>query len=368
MAEKGRRVARFQANLRQEPGRWRVLKLVNRLGESEEDEGIHLSFTDLMALLLVFFILFFTLNKPLKEEDIKPFIINRVNGRIEASDFEKKQVDEKKTNLIKRFLVAAPAWADGLIADEQRQRQKVLAKINQSLLTTELKFGPQGKTDLERDLVFNEQRQKNEAWERIQHNLLKADQVVVPRGEMKSDSEAALALLTSDLKGNGSALIGAEKVKPTSTPSPQRERLRDKMERLKAAMPGFDLDVHSSMNSVVLMISDRVTFEEGRADIKPRFAQMLNRLAETIMNESGLVKIRIKGHTDAKPINNQIYPSNWELSGARAARVARFLIDRGLNPRLFEITGYSQYRPVVSNESTKQRALNRRVEIELLSG
>ena len=76
--------------------------------------------------------------------------------------------------------------------------------------------------------------------------------------------------------------------------------------------------------------------------------------------------LQVDGHTDDKPVKNARFPSNWELSLARAGRVARFLIDTtGLPPTQFGVTGYSYFRPLRPNTSDDNRKINRRVEIVL---
>ncbi len=77
--------------------------------------------------------------------------------------------------------------------------------------------------------------------------------------------------------------------------------------------------------------------------------------------------VRVEGHTDDLPINNERFPSNWELSTARATTVIKQLVEEyGLDPRQFSAAGYGEYRPLAPNDSMENRALNRRVDIVLL--
>ena len=79
--------------------------------------------------------------------------------------------------------------------------------------------------------------------------------------------------------------------------------------------------------------------------------------------------IQVEGHTDNNPIYGRLrqqYPTNWELSTARATTVLRYLIEQtGMNPKDFAATGYAETRPAVPNDSDEGRAQNRRVEIVL---
>ena len=73
--------------------------------------------------------------------------------------------------------------------------------------------------------------------------------------------------------------------------------------------------------------------------------------------------VKIKGYTDNAPIRTERFPSNWELSAARAAEVARELVEAGFPPTQLSIEGFAQYRPKVPNDSPQARATNRRIEI-----
>ena len=74
--------------------------------------------------------------------------------------------------------------------------------------------------------------------------------------------------------------------------------------------------------------------------------------------------IDVIGHTDDIPVHSTRYPSNWELSGARASAVARFLIEEmEMNPRQFVVSGFSSYRPLFPNTTARNRAANRRIDV-----
>jgi chemotaxis protein MotB len=78
--------------------------------------------------------------------------------------------------------------------------------------------------------------------------------------------------------------------------------------------------------------------------------------------------VQVQGHTDDVPISGRLaerFPSNWELSAARAVNVARFLQERGVDPTLLSATGYSEYRPRAGNDTPEGRQQNRRIEILL---
>lgn len=114
--------------------------------------------------------------------------------------------------------------------------------------------------------------------------------------------------------------------------------------------------------SVKVSVQGPMFFTKGKADLKPQVMNFLDRLA-IIMSRTPY-DIHIVGHTDGSRISAGPYPSNWELSLARASHVARYLIDAGgLDPARFMIMGRGEFDPVADNDDERSRALNRRVEI-----
>ena len=113
---------------------------------------------------------------------------------------------------------------------------------------------------------------------------------------------------------------------------------------------------------------DRVLFDSGQAQVKPAGLKVLKQVSD-ILKEVNDKQIRIEGHTDNVPIGPKIadrYPTNWELSTARATSVVRYLIEEGeLNPEALTAAGYAQNKSVASNDTPEGRAENRRIEIVL---
>ncbi len=113
---------------------------------------------------------------------------------------------------------------------------------------------------------------------------------------------------------------------------------------------------------------EKILFDSGSAEIKKDGKKVIDRVAEILMKVTDK-QIRVEGYTDNVPISSRLaarFPSNWELSTARATTVARHLQDKGIDPKLLSAAGYSEYRPVAGNDSDEGRAKNRRIEISLL--
>ena len=115
---------------------------------------------------------------------------------------------------------------------------------------------------------------------------------------------------------------------------------------------------------VIRLLTDRVLFDSGKAELKPRARPILDHIARLLVIDRRHPVV-VEGHTDNVPIHNPVYPSNWELSGARASRVVRYLIGRGVRAGRMEATGFADRHPVSTNRTAAGRRRNRRVEIVL---
>jgi chemotaxis protein MotB len=126
-----------------------------------------------------------------------------------------------------------------------------------------------------------------------------------------------------------------------------------------------DIDIELEAEEVRISFKDSISFASGKAELNVRALPVLERVAVAAVSEPTMY-LRIDGHTDDRPISTPEFPSNWELSSARASRVARRLIQRGVDPKRIEVNGYADYRPRTANEEGSGRGANRRVEISLL--
>ena len=127
--------------------------------------------------------------------------------------------------------------------------------------------------------------------------------------------------------------------------------------------PGMSL--YETERGIVVSLASAEFFPAGGVEIPPERKAILAALAPLLA--AGSMPLSFEGHTDDQPIESDRYPSNWELSSARAASVARFFIEEhGIDPRRVATVGYAEFRPFVRNDGSANRSLNRRVEIVLL--
>lgn len=144
------------------------------------------------------------------------------------------------------------------------------------------------------------------------------------------------------------------------------ETIRDE---IKSGMNGLalgdDVSIIGTSREIIITIKEKVTFRPGEADMLGSFEPVLDNIAE-IIHKYPYFRAEIIGHTDNVPINTSRYPSNWELSVARATSVLKYLINnRSIDSSRLSIKGSADQEPVAPNDTPANRAQNRRVEIRL---
>ncbi len=121
----------------------------------------------------------------------------------------------------------------------------------------------------------------------------------------------------------------------------------------------------SERGVVVTVMTDKMLFARGQADLRPEEMGLLATVAK-ITQTVPLNPVRVEGHTDNLPIHTERFPSNWELSTTRATTVLRYFESQGVAPGRLEASGCADQRPLAPNDTEADRARNRRVEIVLL--
>jgi chemotaxis protein MotB len=165
-----------------------------------------------------------------------------------------------------------------------------------------------------------------------------------------------------------SVLITQEVLTPRLGGNEQNKRLAiDAARRIRKAVKSENLDeaikVKVTESGLAIKVADPIGFDIGEAEIKPELLGTLRQIAEIIGRVPG-TQIRVEGHTDDIPIHTRAFPSNWELSAARALNVVKFLATEGnIEPTRLSAIGYGEYRPLVPNTTDENRIKNRRIEI-----
>lgn len=141
-------------------------------------------------------------------------------------------------------------------------------------------------------------------------------------------------------------------------------------QEMRAALESKDVTISQLQGKLTVNILDRIMFDSGETVVKPGGESVLQKVAG-ILAQHPQLKIHVIGHTDNVPIKASAqsrFPSNWELSTARATAAVRFLTEKvGVDPRRVGAVGYGEFRPVADNATPEGRARNRRIAITVLS-
>ncbi len=129
-----------------------------------------------------------------------------------------------------------------------------------------------------------------------------------------------------------------------------------------------ELQVRQYKDMLTVDVAEQLFFDSGRANLKDTGKAVLKKVGEALKGYEDKV-IRIVGHTDNVPITKslqKVFPSNWELSVARATTVVRYLQEVGIPPERMVASGRAEYQPIAENDSAEGRKKNRRIEITLI--
>ncbi len=145
--------------------------------------------------------------------------------------------------------------------------------------------------------------------------------------------------------------------------------------KAKTAMEAFmvkngihdEVSLEINRRGLVISLKEAGFFDSGSAEIRMSSYPILAKIAESLADYAN--QIRVEGHTDNIPINTRSFPSNWELSTARATNIVQHLVNYyKFWPEKLSATGYAEFRAIADNDTSDGRAKNRRVDIVVLSG
>ena len=141
--------------------------------------------------------------------------------------------------------------------------------------------------------------------------------------------------------------------------------IRNELENLKRRQNFEGLSSRLDERGLSIVIDDNSSlFFPSSARLNAKSTDILDEVGKIVNDKFKNHYIRIEGHTDSSPVRSQTYPSNWELSSARACAVAKYLIqNQGFAPNIISVSGYAHTRPLNDNSSPSLRVLNNRIEI-----
>jgi chemotaxis protein MotB len=224
----------------------------------------------------------------------------------------------------------------------------------------------------ERDAARAENRRLEERIGRLEASTQSLDQERVELIDQLEDLHRQQAELEVDLGRLRKA--EAELSESLALREQQLARRNEELESLRGTYEGLVSDLEAEVaagqiqiqqlrEGLRLNLTQEVLFPSGSAEVNASGRSVLARVSERLRELPNHVEVR--GHTDNVPIASQRYPTNWELAGARAARVVRLLAENGLAPERLSAVSVGEYAPVASNDTEVGRARNRRIEITL---
>ncbi|HEX3770582.1 MAG TPA: flagellar motor protein MotB [Polyangiaceae bacterium] len=195
----------------------------------------------------------------------------------------------------------------------------------------------------------------------LQSQMANGDQQVA---QLKSAlGIAQAAAMTDDQKNE------LDEAKKAVQEAQERAKLLDDLQaKFKKMIDAGHLKVTTRHGRIVLQLHNDVLFATGDAEVKPDGKTAVGEIAATLRSVS-LKRFQVAGHTDSLPITTdtkKTYPTNWELSTARAIAVVKLLVTDGVEPGVLSAAGYGPYDPVASNGTPDGQSKNRRIEITLV--
>ncbi len=172
------------------------------------------------------------------------------------------------------------------------------------------------------------------------------------------------------IKASYSSKVKSKKV---STPLSEIKHQLDSM--LMKEVKSNNLEIGNNDNAINMRFLSNSFYNSGEATLLPEGKEIVDKIFDVIdavnKKKKADFHLDVEGHTDDNPIKNLQYPSNWELSVARASNVVRYLIDRGMSPERLKASGYADTQPVVPNRNAKgepipeNQSINRRVVLRI---
>jgi len=200
------------------------------------------------------------------------------------------------------------------------------------------------------------------------------------RSSLRADSLAAvtdsLAFEAGALRARNISLSAALDTQLTAVSRAKEAEINrlkqtydDLVKDMEAEIKQGEIQITRLADRLSVSLVDRILFPSGEADITPAGLKVLERVGKVLKAAQGKT-IRVEGHTDNVAISDRLkekFPTNWELSTARASNVVRFLQEQvGIEPERLHAIGLSEYHPIASNATARGRSQNRRIEIGLL--
>jgi chemotaxis protein MotB len=270
-----------------------------------------------------------------------------------------------------------------------QQRERDLASVRDRNMALEAKLADEKERTLLAQRVINK---RNIHIQELVAKIASVDSALSEQRELSDNANAQVTLLNQQLSalreqiaGLSSALevsesrIGEQKIEIADLGKRLNVALAHKVEELsryRSEFFGRLREVLGDREDIRIqgdrfVFPSELFFESASAQLGPQGQRQLTRLAETLKSVAGTIPsdldwiLRIDGHTDRRPISTAQFPSNWELSTARALSIVNYLVAKGISPRRLVAAGFGEFHPLDENETPQAYRRNRRIEIKL---
>ncbi len=194
----------------------------------------------------------------------------------------------------------------------------------------------------------------------------KALQLAAERDELIADMSAKSKEAKSLARSLEETRQAMEEMRARQSAAEERNRIyRQLLDRFRSMIDAGTLDVSIERGRLVINLKQDILFGSGSSQVETAGKETLLEVAAALAEFPDRM-FQVEGHTDNVPIATSRFPSNWELSTARATSVVKILIEGGVQPGNLSAAGYSEFQARAENESPEGKALNRRIEIVML--
>jgi chemotaxis protein MotB len=174
----------------------------------------------------------------------------------------------------------------------------------------------------------------------------------------------------ADLEAENSKLKDnvAQLMKKSQEVEAASQTYKELLREMKGEIAQGQVTITELKGKLTMDVVDKILFASGESAVKKEGLAVLKRVVEILKNVKDK-NIRIEGHTDNVKITSRlakVYPTNWELSAARAINVSKYLQQQGIDPKILSATAFGEYQPLADNSTAEGRAKNRRIAIILL--
>jgi len=343
------------------------------------------TFADMATLLMAFFVLilsFAHMNVPKYKEvsgsmndkfgvqKIVPTVEQPTADNIIAKQYKTAKVDPTLLDVIQEQTTSEPQPEDPELKDSLKKNQSETnsdAEVLKKSLAKEIAEGKVKVTVKDKQLIVEviaeaqtgnqgEANKSQSGSKVMQSDLEVYAKVASAQAQVASQIEvldASPETLDGDLSGRGNQAGG--------------QAIDDQYQKIRARLSNEIAEglaeVERDGDKIIVRLAERGSFRSGYADLQPAFKPLLDKVGESIADSSGL--ITIEGHTDNIPMAfSERFRSNWDLSAARSAAVADYLLDSSpIEDGRVTVTGLADTKPLVPNDSPAGRAKNRRIEV-----